>query len=636
MDILQRLIESRRTPAPAAPSVTKPSALDLITQLTGKTVAELEAAAQASPSFGVPEEVKDGPEFRRILALPRRVLDFNAPEVAKLVDDFTEAFRTPSGTMRLKPIQAVALAEIYQYHGLLGPIRVGGGKTLISYLAPVVFSVPKLRPMLIIPAKLKRKTEDSFRELAKHWRGPDPATYRIETYERLGRHTAGEVLGPKGERLAPALLDKYRPDILVLDEAHKAKNKGASCSRKILRYIRENPGVVVVALSGTLFRRSLKDFAPLAEGALPRTCPVPTAYGELESWAGALDEKVSSLRRVLPGPLVQFCTPEERATGPDITALRSGFGRRLVETPGVVASKDGPLEQSLVISEIRIDDPDPKIDGHFQIFRETWTTPAGIDVPDGITFKRHALEMALGFEYFWDPQPPEDWLAIRRAFNRLCREVIKHNRRNIDSVKAAVLAIEKGLYPGIEVLTEWRKIEPTFKPNTVSSWFSSEVLEFAQAWAEEHKGLIWVDHSAFGRALSEIAGIPYFGPEGKTPEGVYIMDAKKGYPAIASVKSNSEGRDLQYLWCDNLLVSPPSNGLAWEQLLARTHRDGQPAEEVTADWIANCSENLKDFAQACLDARAQEAITGQPQKLRYADIVRSSKPARGARWGEWE
>lgn len=37
--------------------------------------------------------------------------------------------KTPRGTMRLRPIQAIALAEIGMYGGLFGPIPVGEGKT---------------------------------------------------------------------------------------------------------------------------------------------------------------------------------------------------------------------------------------------------------------------------------------------------------------------------------------------------------------------------------------------------------------------------------------------------------------------------------------------------------------------------
>ena len=66
-------------------------------------------------------------EFRRIQNLPRRV--WTPAEAEKLADDMTQVLKTPKGTMRLRPIQAVALAELAMYGGLLGPIPVGEGKT---------------------------------------------------------------------------------------------------------------------------------------------------------------------------------------------------------------------------------------------------------------------------------------------------------------------------------------------------------------------------------------------------------------------------------------------------------------------------------------------------------------------------
>ena len=82
--------------------------------------------------------VQDSAELRRILAIPRRV--YSDADADRLVDLLTNALKTPHGTMRLMRHQAIALAEIAQYGGVFLPLPVGAGKTLISFLAPVVYA----------------------------------------------------------------------------------------------------------------------------------------------------------------------------------------------------------------------------------------------------------------------------------------------------------------------------------------------------------------------------------------------------------------------------------------------------------------------------------------------------------------
>src|SRR5690606_28808723 len=108
----------------------------------------------------------------------------------------------------------------------------GAGKTLISYLAPCILDAK--RPLLILPAKLKEKTRREFRTLAYHWRGPHPDAFRIESYELLGRMNAGNKLDDKGRVVRPGFLERYNPDLIILDEFHKAKNiRGAAVAKRL-------------------------------------------------------------------------------------------------------------------------------------------------------------------------------------------------------------------------------------------------------------------------------------------------------------------------------------------------------------------------------------------------------------------
>jgi hypothetical protein len=74
----------------------------------------------------------------------------------------------------------------------------------------------------------------------------------------------------------------------------------------------------------------------------------------------------------------------------------------------------------------------------------------------------------------------------------------------------------------------------------------------------------------------------------------------------------------------------------WEQLLGRTHRDGQQADEVQCDVAVSCLEHVMALEQALRDAEFVQSITGSPQKLLLAglDIPRAEDVAtrQGPRW----
>ena len=140
-----------------------------------------------SDLFRRKEGVGLSPELTRILNLPRRDWRDHGVESARLL---TEALKTPQGTQALRPIQGATLREILEVQGAFAPIRVGGGKTLISLLAFVMLDAQ--RPLLLLPAALVKKTEREQEELRKHWQ--IPAFVRIVSYELLSRKDGQYIL----------------------------------------------------------------------------------------------------------------------------------------------------------------------------------------------------------------------------------------------------------------------------------------------------------------------------------------------------------------------------------------------------------------------------------------------------------
>ncbi len=538
--------------------------------------------------------------LRRVLSLPRR--NWSEDEAAALAAELTSLLRTPTGTMQLRPIQAVALAEIGTYGGAFLPIRVGGGKTLVSLLAAYV--VDAKRPLLVLPAKLIAKTRRAFAELSRHWKLPP---IRIESYELLGRVQAAD------------LLDRYQPDLIILDEAHRAKNPRAAVTRRLFRYLSKHTARLV-AMTGTMMRRSLHDFAHILRRALgEENAPVPKTHNETEEWAAAIDD-IKGDRQVGVGALRRLLDDGE---DPSVENARHGFRRRLVSTPGVVATDERFEGASLSITAVR---PPPSAAINRALFnlRATWTLPNGQPLALGVDVWRHALEMALAFYYVWDPPPPKDWLTARKEWCAVARKILGSNRRALDSELQVANAVDDGHYPyAVPALEAWREVRDTFRPKNVPVWFDDSVINYCAEWARK-PGLIWCGHVAFATRLSEVAGIPYYGAKGLDAKGRPIPEF--GEPgcgegaAVVSVKANNEGRNLQ-MWCRNLIVGPPSSGLEWEQILGRTHRDGQPADEVEVDVLVTCDEHVEDTEKAISNAGCIEAMQGQAQKLRYADVT---------------
>jgi hypothetical protein len=230
-------------------------------------------------------------------------------------------------------------------------------------------------------------------------------------------------------------------------------------------------------------------------------------------------------------------------------------------------------------------------------------------------------------------------MHARREWGAFVRYVIQHNRSNLDSelqignacyrdeIKTEEIADKLELDP--KVYWNWKEIKETFKPNPVPVWISGEALRVCAAWLQEASGICWTEHVPFARELSRLTGVPYCGAGGVC-DGTPIEDFR-GAPVIASVQSSGEGRNLQ-AWNRNLVASPMSLGLGWEQLIARTDREGQEADEVTCDVLVGCLENEGAFAQARRDAEYIAATTGQQQRLQYADLIWPKGEGTGPIW----
>ncbi len=569
-------------------------------------------------------------EFERISKLPRRDPDVFAKEITQTL---TRLLRTPDGQQTLRETQALALHDLGVYKGLFGVIGTGEGKTLTSLLAATVLKAK--RPLLVLPAGLLRKTlKKDYPKYAPHW--------RIQPFLTLSYEMLGRVQGS-------TKLAEFNPDLIIFDECHRLKDKRAAVTKRVNRFIQAHPDIPIMAFSGTIMKHSLKDFAHIILWCLKDRAPVPVIWTELEEWAAALDEKVNEFSRYEPGPLLDFCTPEERAEArtnifdAERKAARKGFQRRLIETPGIVATVglgehvDAPIHIRAIQYEIS-----KEANEHFLKLRKLMRTPDDWQLMEAVDVWRHAKELALGLFYRWNPRPPEDWRRARREWGQFVREVLSHSR-TLDSELQVVRACDEGRLDN-EKLEAWRfeKNRPRedgkpFTPVTEAVWFDDSALKTCLKWMQEGPGIVWTEHQFFARRLAEVSGCRYFGAKGLDDTGLLIDDADPNECVIASIDANREGRNLQEKWNRNLITSMPEGADTNQQLIARTHRPGLSFDEVIIDILLGCREHDNAFRRAMAGAEAIKDMTGAQSKLLLAETDWPEEYEieffAGSRWG---
>jgi hypothetical protein len=469
-------------------------------------------------------------------------------------------------------------------------MKCGAGKTLVTLLA--AHALGCRRPVLMVPAALRERTRRDAGALSAHWRVWLP---RLLGYEEMGR------VSRKDE------LDAIAPDALICDEAHRLSNTDAAVTRRVMRYLRANPGCKLVALSGTLLGDDLLRVQHLAAAALREGSPLPLARAECEEWQAALFPEILG-RHPLPGAL--------RAFGPDPAA---GLLEKVRATPGVVATQDIGCRASLEFSLWR-----PLLPGKLAVLikqvRLEGRRPDGVDLLDDFAGLPGCLsQLALGFWYRWDPPAPERWLTLRRDWWMFVRDVLA------DHAERGHLAGEGGTLPDghldseLQVraaypaeAAEWLSVRDTFRPNPVPVWESGDVLDQAAAWVKREATLVWLKNRAVGAEL-ERRGLPYHGQDALDAKGRHVEQARG--TVAASIASCGTGCNLQH-YRRNLVLNLPGEARGWEQMLARTHREGQEADSVEVAIVRVIPEHTEGLRRVREQADALTAM-GDTQRLSY-------------------
>ena len=523
-------------------------------------------------------------EIKRILNLRSRLLEDAAV-------DLTERYKRQGGRQRLRPLQSLALQEMELCGGLLGPIGVGLGKALISFLAPAALGCK--RPVVLVPAGVYPQSVKMYSEARENWKVPQ---LTIVPYSRLS--VASGAL----------ILEELQPDCIIADEAHSLKSKKSARTMRLVRYFRENPDTKFVALSGTMTSRSLVEYGHLAELALREGSPLPRDKYTLEAWARILDAGSE--------PMASDWGSFTPLMGVDIwdkPVAREAFMKRLTRTPGVVCSSNDHVKASLrMIGHKKL--PYPK---------NEMSLAASGERPDGHIFEadieewRCLRQLSLGFYYKWDwggREPDTEWVEARNNWGRFVRKELSDNAGpNYDSPLLVARRLEEtdsrshlaGAWDW------WKSVKDRPGPKTVPVWLSTEALKEALQIVKG-PALFWYESRAVAETLKGV-------------DGVQVVDAGDeptidGSLRLAlSIPSHGTGWNLQ-AWNQSVVLEPPANGQTWEQLIGRTHRVGQPEDTVYVHVLQHTKVFVKALDNACIHAQYIEQTQGLPQRLNYADF----------------
>jgi len=564
-------------------------------------------------------------EFLRVKNLPRRAMEVledeaAGEELATVVSDLLYGANGGHGPspLPLRPLQAAMLVDAAEHEGLLISLDVGAGK---SWAAPLFVTDQKPRelwpqiqcerPVMLLPPSVKAEmTGTVIPTLSKHYR--IHPNLKLVAYSELQTAKKADIL------------NELRPDVLIVDEAHNLKNLTSARSKRVKVWMKEHPETKVIAMTGTLSDKSLRDFWHILLWTHPHDAPLPTKWVELEDWANAVDAGVDPLERMPPGALLELCEDGESA--------REGLQRRMSETSGFMLAQVESIKTPLIVTARRdLETPKNVLDA-LALLDDAWVTPDMEPVPDGARWAQRMRELSLGFYYVWDwskvtkdGRPDQEWLRARSAWSQLVRDICRRGNAQLDSELRVRNATRAGSLPksiqdmALATLQQWDEQRVKPEPETKPVWLSDFALVWAMEWMEdaersEHPGLVWCEHDAVLSWFARAGASVY---EGGTSEELiaYAKSKEAGRRSLVlSTRSHYQGKNLQ-AWHNNLVLTPMPNGKTWQQLLGRTHRAKQLAETVWCDFLAHTDVSFRSMAEAVKRARYSTETFKAPQKL---------------------
>jgi hypothetical protein len=608
----------------------------------------LEARALMAPP---PERVVDNhvkvsnaEERARILALPKidyydtnlypdRYHELRRPDVPAV----TRLPSTGHLVRGLNAAQNAALWAIQEQEGGVITLPVGTGKQLIAFLAGTVLQADYL--FFVTPASSRAQVAVGYSD----WRTIFRLPYHLLI---ISPETISRDSGVAG--IEANLAAAKRP-VIVIDEAHKFGNQFAARTGRLARLLSRHSNLRVVAMSGSFMSHSITQFAHLSQWSLGLKSPLPrTGTSLLDAWSRVLDHskippKLEDYTHV--EPLVLWAGGESfsgMSSRDRRTQARRAFAKRLDTSPGVVTARGEGLGTSLRLERAPgsrdLNIPDEVKDKLARLRANGEIEFDGVvDVlADPLAQMRAERQLAMGFYYKWEwpldsnqrPKIDFDWVETRRAWNAFVRsEILECARDGYDSemtirttiVHECATLPQARWHAGHVAWQAWAPHsskrwsgQPT--PPTRTVWIDTFFMDYVNGLIRQMPAstLVWYRSDAVREALRaaghEVA-------EGRS------FDTKKSRRLCVSINSHAEALNLQQAWHTNLVVEPPAGANIWEQMLGRTHRQHQRADEVVAYVVLHHESFERKMVEAFLASTGVQEAMGTPMKLCFADKV---------------
>jgi hypothetical protein len=245
--------------------------------------------------------------------------------------------------------------------------------------------------------------------------------------------------------------------------------------------------------------------------------------------------------------------------------------------------------------------------------------PNGDPIPDPLARWRIGRCLSMGFFYRWVwPGGVEDreWLSARRNWHAHVRdELSRCAAAGYDSEFLVRTRVGRELDAGQKTeihraLARWRDQRDKPPPPTEPVWLSADTIRHVAdlAFRADPPVMLWYDTQAVAGALTHL-GLPVYGASAAIEN--------RAHTCAVSIAAHGESKNLQS-WAHALVLTPPSSGRVWEQLLGRHHRTGQRADTVHVRVLQHAQPCIEAFAAAVQAAKGIEQRTGNPQRLVFA------------------
>lgn len=497
--------------------------------------------------------------------------------------------------------------------------------------------------------------------------------------------------------------------LFILDEAHSVARATSARTKRFLSIMNQIDeairngtlgadvtarGIEMIALSGTITKKSVKDYAHLARRCLRENSPLPIKAAAVDAFAGAVDAEVigtgqTDLDRDRMKQLVDWSRmhghdPYTKATMQLTTqeATRDAFRYRLNTSPGVVATSDSSVDCSLIIAWS--EPPRPKsadADKLAELMKrvvQDMRTPDGDVIDYGMHTYKWLWELSGGFynSLIWPTvaelrtthvqrgkpiteAEAEALLQGAKRHHELLQEYHKHLRAFLDTRHQP--GCDSPMLVAQEIVRQLDGSKPRFRlnPDMVDAYQIQRDAAFddlptrrrvpvrvcdykirsAVEWCRHHApqnkgpgGFVWFHHPEIGHWISESL-------VAEKIEHTLALAGQNDAPfkegLVVASYAHATGKNLQHQ-NRNLVVELRREAAVMEQMLGRTHRAGQLADDVRADVFVSNGFDLALFNALLRDSDYIQSTTGMMQRLcyaTYAPVVPQTNPRLAYRLG---